>query len=198
MIADPLEILGDEQQMRGRGDVVRAFHHEGEQGAEDGVVEIVHRLVALADLLGLGGVAGDEGVERASDHLGDDPAHFGQERKRPQIGTVLDRRDPFGDVLGIIADPLDHADDLQGGDDLAQIVRHRRPQGDDLHRQPLDLGLEGVDPLVLLDDKAGGLAVALDERAQRGRDRRLRQAAHFGDAGAESVEIVVEGFESVT
>ena len=57
MIADPLEILGDEQQVRRRRDVVRIFHHVGEQGAEDRIVEIVDRRVALAHRLRLGGVA---------------------------------------------------------------------------------------------------------------------------------------------
>ena len=50
MVADPLEILGDEQQMRRLADGLRIFHHVGEQGAEDGIVEIVDRLVALAHL----------------------------------------------------------------------------------------------------------------------------------------------------
>jgi hypothetical protein len=150
----------------------------GEQGAEDGVVEIVDRGVALADGRGLGGVAGGEGVEHVVHHLGRDPRHFGEQRQGPDL-AVLDARHALGDVLGIVADPLDHAGDLERGDDLAQIVGHRRAQGDDLHRLALDLGLERVDPGVALDDRGGGLRIAADERLHGVADRRLGEAAHL-------------------
>ena len=35
VIADPLDVLGDEQQMRAGGDVARIFHHVGQQLAEE-------------------------------------------------------------------------------------------------------------------------------------------------------------------
>ena len=60
MIADPLEILGHEQQMSGLADVVRVLHHVREQRAEDGIVEVVDRLVALEDSHGRVGVPLDE------------------------------------------------------------------------------------------------------------------------------------------
>ena len=41
MVADPLQVLGDEQQMRAGRDVARVFHHVGDQLAEDRVVEVV-------------------------------------------------------------------------------------------------------------------------------------------------------------
>ena len=59
MIADPLEVLGDEQQVRRLADIVRIFHHVGEEGPEDAVVEVVDRLVALAHPHGRFGVALD-------------------------------------------------------------------------------------------------------------------------------------------
>jgi len=120
MVADAFEVLGDEQQMSGLADVVRIFHHVGEQGAEDGIVEIVDRGVALDDRGGLLRVARGEGVEHVVDHLRRDPRHLGEQRERADP-ALLDAGDALGDILGIIADPLDHARDLERGDDIAQI-----------------------------------------------------------------------------
>jgi hypothetical protein len=77
------------------------------------------------------------------------------------IRSVVDHRHALGDVLGIVADPLDHAGDLQRGDHFAQIVGHRRAQRDDPHRELLDLGLDRIDRLVVGDDLAAGGVVAL-------------------------------------
>ena len=49
------------------------------------------------------------------------------------------------DVLGIIRDALDHACDLQRGDDAAQIVRHRRAERDQLDGAAFGLGFEEVE-----------------------------------------------------
>jgi ABC-type polysaccharide transport system permease subunit len=48
VIADPLKVLGDEQQMRRLTNVVRIFHHVRQQSAKDGVVKIVAREVFSA------------------------------------------------------------------------------------------------------------------------------------------------------
>jgi hypothetical protein len=50
MITDPLDILCDEQQVRGAGDFLRILHHEGQQGPENTVIEIIDRLIAPAAL----------------------------------------------------------------------------------------------------------------------------------------------------
>ena len=62
-----------------------------------------------------------------------------------RVGADLAAR--LGDVLGIVADPLDDARDLECGDDLAQIVGHRCAQRDDVDHCALDFCLEFVDPL---------------------------------------------------
>jgi hypothetical protein len=51
VVADALEILGAEQQMRAGRDVARVFHHVGEQFAEDGGVLDVDLLVVGAQLI---------------------------------------------------------------------------------------------------------------------------------------------------
>src|SRR5688572_12084850 len=108
VIADPFEILRNEQEVGGRRDVVRILHHVGEQGTEDAVVEIVDGDVALTHRGGLLRVACCKGVEHRLHHLAGDARHFRQQRQRSDL-AVLDGRDPLGDVLGIIADALDDA-----------------------------------------------------------------------------------------
>jgi hypothetical protein len=47
VVADPLEVLGDEQQVGAGVDRARVAHHVGEQFAEQAVVVLVDLLVAL-------------------------------------------------------------------------------------------------------------------------------------------------------
>ena len=113
--------------------------------AEDRIVEIVDRLVALAHPHGRFGVAFDEGVEHVMDHLGRDARHLGQQRQRLDLARPVDLGHPLGDVLGIIADALDHARDLERGDDVAKVGRHRRAKRDQLDRAALGLDLERIE-----------------------------------------------------
>jgi hypothetical protein len=103
----------------------------------------------------------------------------------------------LGDVLGIVADPFDDAGDLQRGDDLSQIVRHRRTQRDQLDRGALDLGLDRVDAGIALDDADCGLGIALDKRPHRFGDGGFGEPAHFRDESAELIELVVESLDGV-
>src|SRR3546814_4056110 len=47
MVADALDVLGDEQQMRAWRDVARVFHHVGQQLAEQSRVHLVDLLVRM-------------------------------------------------------------------------------------------------------------------------------------------------------
>ena len=82
-------------------------------------------LVPLADHVGLLGVARDVGVEHVLDHLlGDQPEPDDglSRRHRRRLG---ESGRAFSDVLGVVADPLQHARGPQSADDLAQILGHR-------------------------------------------------------------------------
>ena len=152
MVADPFEVLGDEQQVRDLADRRRVLDHVGHQHAENAVVEIVEQPVALAHQHRRVRVARGEGVEHVVDHFRRDPRHRRDHRNRLDLLLALDQRHALGDVLGIIADPLDHAGDLQRGDDIAQVAIDQLARGDDPDRQRLDLGLHRVDALVALAD----------------------------------------------
>ncbi len=68
-------------------DVVRIFHHVSQQRAKDGIVEIVHRAVPLADLDRHLGIALDEGIEDIVNHCAGDPGHFRKQRQRFDLPT---------------------------------------------------------------------------------------------------------------
>ena len=195
MVPDPLQVLGDEQEVRRLTDVVRVLHHVREQSAEDGLVEVVDRVVALAYADRSFGVALDEGVENVVHHPGRDARHFGKQRERFDLPDILEQRNALGDVLGIVADALDDARDLERCNDVAKVAGHRCAQGDELHGAPLRLDLEHVELLVLSDDALGALDVALGEAAHGFADRVLGKAAHLADERAQPVEILIECLE---
>ena len=76
-------------------------------------------------------------------------------------GDCVERDRALRDIGGVIADALEIAGDLERGNDLAQIARHRLAQRQQAHRQALELALELVDLGVALDDAGGEIAVAL-------------------------------------
>ena len=114
------------------------------------------------------------------------------------LPTSLEQRHALGDILGIVADPLDHAGDLQRGDDVAQVAGHRRAQRDQLDGAPLGLDLERVELLVVLDDLGGAVEVALHQAAHRLADRMFGQAAHLADERAQPVEVLVERLDRMS
>ncbi|PAV92986.1 hypothetical protein WR25_06722 [Diploscapter pachys] len=68
VIADALQVLGDEQQMGDLADRARVLDHVGDERAEDAVVEIVERGVAFDDADRGFRITRRESVERGADH----------------------------------------------------------------------------------------------------------------------------------
>ncbi len=179
--------------MRALADRLGIFDHIGDEAAENAVVEIVHHRVALDHRRGEIGVAGGESVERVVHHFGRYLTHGGEEGDRLQRALVGgDQGNALGDILGIVADAFDHADDLQRSDDVAQVVGHGRAQGDDLDYQLFNFRLYGVDALVVGDHLRGERLVLPLEGNHRILDGRFGAAAHFGDEAAQLVDFLVK------
>ena len=87
----------------------------------------------------------------------------------------------LGDVLGVVADALQFAGDLQRRDDLAQVLRHRLAQRQQADDELLGLALQRVHLRVSFHGLAGGLGVAFQHRRAGQRDLALDHAAHIGD-----------------
>src|SRR5262249_5428220 len=93
VIADALDILGDEQQMRAGGDRARVFHHVGEQFAEQRVVVRVDVVVVEPDADRGLHVAVRVRVERLLQLPGGDATHAIDALDQPdRLGFVEDQR----------------------------------------------------------------------------------------------------------
>jgi len=198
VVADPLQILGDEQQMRRLADVVRVFHHVREQGAEDRIVEIIDRLVAFAHPHRRCGVAFDERVEHVVDHAGRNSRHLRKQGDRLDLADILEQRNAPRDILGIIADPLDDAGNLERGNDVAEVTGHWRTQGNQLDCVAFGLDLERIELLVLLDDLQGAIEVAPDEAAHGLADRMFGKPAHLADQRAQPLDVLIERLQRMS
>jgi hypothetical protein len=137
MVADALEVLGDEQQVRARRDMSPVLHHVGDAACGRCCCRSSSTTASRCT------TASASSASRAAKAFSASPtislATCAIEGRR-EIGSIVrvliaDLGHALGDVLGIVADALDHADDLQRRDHLAQVVRHRRAQRDDLDHQ---------------------------------------------------------------
>ena len=99
--------------MRAGRDAARVFHHVGDQLAEDRVVEIVDRLVGLPDLHRLVGVVLADRVDHQAQVLLHQPRHGGEAGQAERQRELAEHDAALGDVLGVVADPLQRGGDLQ-------------------------------------------------------------------------------------
>ena len=114
------------------------------------------------------------------------------------IGGDCDERDrALGDIRRVVADAFEIAGDLQRGDDLAQIARHRLAQRQQPHRQIVEIAFELIDLVVGLDDLRRQIAVALDDGLDRGGELAFRHPAHLDDDLFQAVEFLVVALDDV-
>ncbi len=111
--------------------------------------------------------------------------------------VAVERDHPLGDVLGEIADALEVVGDAHGGDDLAQVDRHRLAPCDGEDRLLLDLALQRVGGDVRRHHPLRQGGVALDQRVDRVGDLLLGEAAHLGDFARQLLQVGVERLGSV-
>ena len=78
-----------------------------------------------------------------------------------RVQVEIERHDPFGDVLGVIADPFQIVADPHGAHDLAQIDGHRLPPGNREDRLFLDVMLHRVDGGIGGDDSLREIGIAV-------------------------------------
>ena len=78
VVADALEVPGDENEIDAGFDGARIAEHVGEQFADDLTLQRIELIVALEHLLGGADIADHEGVERFVEHLLSHLAHARQ------------------------------------------------------------------------------------------------------------------------
>ena len=79
----------------------------------------------------------------------------------PDERLVAVHEDDLADPLGVVADPLEVADDAQGRDDLPQVGGHRLLRGDQIDAPVLQLPALPVDLGVIGDHLPGLLGVEI-------------------------------------
>jgi hypothetical protein len=194
MVADALDILGHEQEMRAERDVARILHHVGQELAEERRVERIDMAVALPDVERTLEVVLRIGVEHVLELLHDeigDVLHADDDLLG--LEAVRDGENALGAVLRHVADALEIARDADRRDDLAQVDRERLAARDRQHGALLDVPLQRVHALVHGDHGLREGRVAPDERIDRVGQLLLGDAAHLGDGGAQALELCVEG-----
>src|SRR5436190_11551501 len=130
VVADALEVLGAEEEMRAEADAARVLHHVGQQLAKERGVQRVDSAVGPPHLERRGVVAVAIGRADISELI----AHARRQRSKARRdldrgGLLADGNDALGDVLGQIADALQIAGDADGRHDLAQVDGHGLARG---------------------------------------------------------------------
>ncbi len=138
------------------------------------------------------GVAADEGVERVAQHALRDVRH------PRNVDQFLDRRmrhvalRRLGNVDGEVADALQVGVDLHGGDDRAQVDRHRLVERQQREAAVVDLDVQRVQRTIAGQDARDQVAVAVDQALDREADSFLGEPAHLEKASFELLELVLE------
>jgi hypothetical protein len=111
--------------------------------------------------------------------------------------VVHDGLRPLGDVLGVVADPLEVRGDAEDRQDQPQVARDWLALRDDARCLLVDLLIQRVDGGIAFPNAARQVGVAGLERGRGLRDRILDQPAHSHDVGLDRFEIAVEGGDDV-
>ena len=189
VVADALEVLGDEDQLEGGEDDAGITHHVGEELAEDLVAVVVDLIVHGEDFLGELDVATHDGVERIADHFFGDFAHARKVHVRLHAGVAQDANGGLGDVDGLIADAFEVIVDARDREDQTEVGSHQLVEREELDDAVVDFELQFIDGVFFIEDAFGKLLVGVQDRVDRLVNGAFGEAAHPQEALFELVQI---------
>ncbi len=146
-------------------------------------MQVVHRIVFLADARRLLGVARQQHLLGAVAQFDRHPAHFG-EVAVDLFGQRMLRMTATGDLGDVQregAHPVDVGDDLDRADDRAQIPGHRRLERKQHESRLLGLGAHTGDLVVVGDHLLRQHQVGLQQGLGRAFHRNPCQPAHLAE-----------------
>ena len=199
VIADALEVLGAEQQMRATGRCCAdpPSCRSGARGTAELYIasscsssrQTAQRLVGIA--LGVGVEHVLELAQRQLDHVAE------PDQQRLRMALAGDRQRPLGDVLGEIADPLEIAAIFSAA------MMWRRSSAIGWRRAMIMIACSSISRCS--SSIALSLAIAASasrgsrrfERVERLAEQPLGQTAHLRDAIVEQVELVLVGLDGM-
>jgi hypothetical protein len=192
VIANPLEMSRNEDQVERRLDGALILQHVREQIAEDLGLQTVEAVVLAEDTVRQVGVAPDIGIERVAQHRLGDIAHL------RDVDQLLDWRMSdvslagLGDVDGKIADALEVSIDLDGRDNRAKVGGHWLMQCQQTEAPVIDLDVQLVDRFVPGQDLVDDGGIARDQSLEGGTHPLFRQPAHLEQSTLQRFELLTE------
>ena len=109
MVADALEILGDQDQLESGEHDRGIFHHVSKELAKELVAQAIHLIVALEHAAGEIDVSADESIQAVAHHTLSKLAHARKIHIRLYLGVTKNAHGRLRDIHGLIADPFEVA-----------------------------------------------------------------------------------------
>ena len=192
VVADALEVFGDEDQFERGEDDAGIAHHVGKQFAENLIAVVVHLIVGGEDFLREFDVAADDGVEGVADHFFGKLAHAREVHVGLHARVAEDAQGALGDVDGLVADALEIVVDARNGQHEAEINGHELVEREKLDDAVVNFHLKLVDGVFFVEDALGKLLVGFQDGVNGLMDGALGEAAHPEQALFQFVQIFFE------
>ncbi len=192
VVADALEVFGDEDQFESGKDHAGIAHHVGKQFAENLVAVVVHAVIGGEDFLREVDVTANDGVESVADHFFGELAHARQVDVRLYARVAKDAQGSLGDIHGLIADALEIDVNARNGQRKTEIHGHELVQGEKLNDAIVDFQLELVDGVFFLEDAPGERLIGFQDSADGLVDGTLGEAAHPEEPLFQLVDVFFE------
>src|SRR6266566_9901315 len=192
VVADALEVLGDENQFERGKDDAGIAHHVSKQFTENLITVVVHLIVGGEDALRELDVAANDGVEGVADHFLGEFAHAREIDVGLDARVAEDTERALRDVDGLVADALEIVVDARDRQDEAEIGGHELVQGEKLNDAVVDFHLKLVDGVFFLEDALGELFIGFQNRVNGLVNGALREAAHPEQALFQLVQVFFE------
>ena len=192
VVADALEVAGDDEGVEGLGGEFGALLDEGAERVEGGVVHLVDLIVHFEDRAGEIGVGFDEGLEGFAHHGGGERGKLGDVDGEIDIGEGSHLTDADGDVDGLVSDTLEVGVDADDGEDEAQVDGHGLLHGEEVESHLVDLAFEAIDGGLGAEDEFADGEVAGAVGLDGTLDGLLDHTCHDEEFFLEVVETLME------
>jgi hypothetical protein len=192
VVADALEVLGDEDQFERGKDDAGIAHHVGKQFTENLIAVAIYLIVGGEDTLGEFNVAADDGIEGVAHHFFDKLAHARKIDVGLHARVAKDAQGSLRDVDGLIANALEIVIDARDSQHEAEIDGHELVQREKLNDAIVNFHLELVDGVFFLEDALGELLIGFQNGVNGLVNGALREAAHPEQALFHLVQIFFE------
>src|SRR6185437_5292755 len=192
VVADALQILGDQDELEGRKDDCGIFHHVGEEFAENLIAEMIDFVVANEDRFRKISIAMDQGIQAVANHAFGKLAHARQIDIWFDLRMAQNAQGGLRDIDGLVADALKVVVDARSRKDEAQVDGHGLLQRDKLHHAVVDFDLHFIDDFFFVKDARGERFVFLKHGLHGLMDGALGEPGHPKQALLQFFQIVIE------